>query len=200
MSCRISKKQPWLSTETVAIRATSSVFPFDLLRGSKYFFTIVWRPYLFYSDSVCLFMYVHTNMYKQIHVCKDAFQYNVSICIFITIYTYIICRVRCVLCIYIYLMYLLYIKASPTCQNYMDNHHVGWRVNSCLHPCHQESFESYGTERKFMLTSMSCPGVWGVNDADQWHDANMFNQMPEAKNTWNSTRWEHWLFQEVVPR
>ena len=58
-------------------------------------------------------MYVHTNMYKQIHVCKDAFKYNVSICIFINIYIYIYMHISFVesgvYCIYIYI-YLLYTR------------------------------------------------------------------------------------------
>ena len=149
MSCRISKKQPWLSTETVAIRATSSVFPFDLLRGSKYFFTIVWRSYLFYSDSICLFMYVHTNMYKQIHVCKDAFKYNVSICIFINIYiyAYIICWVRCVLYIYIYIYYI-----------------QGFSKLSELY-----GQPSYGMESKLMFTSLSSGIIWIIWYGEQIH-------------------------------
>ena len=114
------------------------------------FFAIVWRPYLFYSDSVCLFMYVHTNMYKQIHVCKDAFQYNVSICIFITIYTYIICRVRCVLCIYIYIyVFIIYKGFSNLSELYGQ--------------------PSCGMESKLMFTSLSSGIIWIIWYGEKIH-------------------------------
>ena len=80
-------------------------------------------------------MYVHTNMYKQIHVCKDAFKYNVSICIFINIYIYMhISFVESgVYCIYIYIYYI-----------------QGFSKLSELY-----GQPSYGMESKLMFTSLS---------------------------------------------
>lgn len=97
-----------------------------------------------------MFIYVCTDeyMYKQIHVCKDAFKYNVSICIFINIYICIYHLLSQVCTVYIYI-YFFYKGFSNLSELYGQ--------------------PSYGMESKLMFTSLSSGIIWIIWYGEQIH-------------------------------